>query len=73
MLLADETLADAAAYAIGDRALFVAAGNVRHPLVDHVITPQTSGALLALLPPSGQADNGLDWRARYDGAAGVAA
>jgi succinoglycan biosynthesis protein ExoO len=73
VLLADATLADAAAYAIGDRALFVAAGDVKHPLVDLVITPQTCGALLGLLPPGAQADRGLDWLARRDRAAGIAA
>lgn len=73
VLLADETFADAAAYAIGDGALFVAAGLTQHPLIDLAISPQTCGALLGLLPPRGQPDAGLGWRARGRTAAGLAA
>lgn len=73
VLLGDESLADAAAYAIGDGALFVAAAGARHPLVDHMIDEHTCGNLLGLLPTSGLADAGLSWRSRAGAAAELAA
>jgi succinoglycan biosynthesis protein ExoO len=64
VLLAEEGLADAAAYAIGDGVPFVAAAGTRHPLVDHHLDAQSCGNLLGLLPTSALADSGLAWRER---------
>lgn len=73
VLLADGTLADAAAFAIGDRAPFVAAAGAGHPLVDHVIEPHSCGSLLGLLSAVGLADTGLAWRVREGPVSGLAA
>lgn len=73
VLIAEAALADAAAHAIGDGALFVAAAGTRHPLVDHHLDAHSCGNVLALLPASALADTGLAWRERGRVAAGVAA
>lgn len=64
VLLAEEALADAAAYAIGDGIPFAAAVGTRHPLVEHHVDVHTCGDLLSLLPTSALADRGLAWRGR---------
>lgn len=71
VILAEEGLADAAAHAIGDGALFVAAAGTRHPLVGHFLDMQTFGSLLSLLPASARADNGLGWRERTRAVVGL--
>jgi succinoglycan biosynthesis protein ExoO len=59
VLIAAERHADAAAHAIGDGALFVAAADVRHPLIDFHIEPHSCGDLLALLGTRAVVDTGL--------------
>ncbi len=73
VLVAATRDADAAAHAIGDGALFVAAQEVQHPLVDCHIDAHSCGDLLALLGARGVIDTGLAWRARAVAAAEVAA
>jgi len=73
VLIADATLADAAAHAIGDGAAFVAAAGMRHPLFEHFVEPHNCGELLGLLPTSGLADAGLARRMGVRSAAGATA
>ncbi len=73
VLLADQSLADAAAFAIGDGAPVIAVAGARHPLVSHHLDAQSCGNLLGLLPAHALADSGLAWRERTRAAASLSA
>lgn len=73
VLIADESLADAAAHAIGDGAHFVAETGTRHPLADHLIDTHSCGGLLGMLPVGGRLDAGRAWRERAERPSGLAA
>lgn len=59
VLVAEEALADEAAYAIGDGAPFVAPAGTRHPLIDCTIDSHSLGALLDLVAAGAVRDSGL--------------